>query len=256
MPLTLYLLLLLSRYDQFRVALRRRLPSLLSFSRSVWVYEWDKSFEADDINPEVIDKYYLIEELTLRGYFSPDDADRVRNKLREKYPNAWRAEGYALMWLNGVAFREFPPEAFYILHELLHLYYGVGDEIITNLCVDRFAFMLVDLTGLVPIEDREAQPLLDFVVGLSKKAYREPEKLRGITKSEDPKKWIKAGCLWDHDRLISLCRRANLWRGVLTKNRPYGSAPCARQQVLRSRKADDNSREEGLFWPFVRVHGF
>ncbi len=225
MPLTLYLLLLLSRYDLFRAALRRRLPSLLSFSKSVWVYEWDKSFEADDIYPEVIDKYYLIEELTLRGYFSPDDADRVRNKLREKYPNAWRAEGYALMWLNGVVFRKFPPEELYILHELLHLYYGVGDEIITNLCVDRFAFMLVDLAGLVSIEDREAQPLLDFVVGLSKKAYREPEKLRRITKGEDPKKWIRAGCLWDHDRLIGLYRRANVWRGSLPRANCTGRFP-------------------------------
>jgi len=212
-PLTLYLLLLLSRYDRFRVALRRRLPSLLSFSESVWVYEWDKSFEADDIYPEVIDKYYLIEKLTLKGYFSPDDADRVGDRLKKKYPNAWRAEGYALMWLNGVVFRKFPPEEFYILHELLHLYYGVGDEIITNLCVDRFAFMLLALAGLVPVEDQEAQPLLDFVVGLSKKAYREPEKLRRITKGDDPKRWIRVGCLWDHDRLINLYRRANTWRG-------------------------------------------
>ena len=52
MPLTLYFLLLLSRYDRFKVVLRRRLPSLLSFFKSVIVYEWDKSFKADDIYPK------------------------------------------------------------------------------------------------------------------------------------------------------------------------------------------------------------
>ncbi len=253
MNLTLYHVLLLGIYDLFREKLRRKLPLLFSFSKSVKVYEWDKAYESMDVYPEIIDKYSIIEELTLEGYFSLEDRDRLITKLRSKYPNAWRAEGYALMWLNAVTFRKFPPESFYILHELLHLYYGVGDEIVTSLCVDRLAYLLIG--EFVPVGDEEAQSFLDFVVVLSKKAYREPEKMKRITKGEDPKRWIKSGCLWDHDRLV------RLWKKVKAVKNP---GPFRRQGVrvgaprratgfeLAESRPQQQGRGVGLHSPIIK----
>ena len=81
-----------------------------------------------------------------------------------------------------------------------------------------------------------------------KKAYREPEKLRRITKGEDLKRWVRADCLRGHDRFIKLFRRASTGEQafvrVLLKGGAFGSAPCARQQVLNSPKAVNTSKEE------------
>ena len=124
--------LISSRPQLFR-KLRKKYPGILEFSKKVKLIPWKNEYAVRDRNPEIVEKLRELDRALNRGLISQSEYEKESSKLlKDSRGIISRTEGVSFYDKNETAFRDEDPSDYVLIHELLHCYYKVDDQILNS----------------------------------------------------------------------------------------------------------------------------